>query len=95
MTTTMMMTKTMMMTVGQYVGTLFTTEDGQRSSLSSTAQDVGWRPLLQSILGGQIQACQSADAEQVAKYIRMQAHFSWTCQSALFRLTAKIKKMNE
>ena len=61
MTTTMMMTPTMM-TVGQYVGTLFTTEDGQHSSLSSTAQDVGWRPLLQSIPGCQIQACQSADA---------------------------------
>ena len=60
MTTTMMMTPTMMMTVGQYVDTQFTTEDGQRSSLSLTAQDVGWRPPLQSILGCQIQACQSA-----------------------------------
>ena len=31
-------------------------------SYSSSAQDVGWRPLLQSILGCQIQACESADA---------------------------------
>ena len=93
MTTTMMMTKTMMMTVGQYVGTLFTTEDGQRSSLSSTAQDVGWRPLLQSILGCQIQACQSANAWQVAKYQDVGSLF---LDLPLFRLTAKIKKqMNE